>query len=410
MNCYILALILVVQASVISAQVLACPNKWMTPDTTGTYNSTGVGDACQSSMLNSCRGGPNGVCVYSFKSYSYRCCYDVWSGLTAATDLTKASDEGWAKPLCPYGAKGFGSSGTQVRLCSLNSTAASARCPADYTCTRSVNQPPKPALDLAKQAATPCKTATCQAYLTPTLCCLTSTLTGNNQKSFALQGLTPNIVPVAPNGVIHELVFGTAAPIAVVRQGDDWSSQKSLFLTAYTPLSTSTTVTGVAATAGDIYLSGTYKLGATDKFHVLIFDATTNKDILFWNYDLGGTAAVAATPATTAAAEIPATPFKVKMTATASSVTPVAGVSTYTATYVGPASFTPQYPTKHLHVALVFQTSNTLALSIPTFINTAIGTLAPTSVKGNFTTVTAFLKSTEGKALGAPIAGTYFYL
>uniref|UniRef100_A0A914WYU7 Uncharacterized protein n=1 Tax=Plectus sambesii TaxID=2011161 RepID=A0A914WYU7_9BILA len=407
MDCYIFALLLVVQVYIISAQLTPCQNKWMTTDDTGAYYTTGEGDLCQPSMPNSCQGGPNAVCIFSLRTYSYRCCHDVW--LDGATGLTQASLEGWAKPMCPYGARGYGSGGAQVLPCNLNSTTTSGRCPADYTCTKSVNQPPKPALTPANQAATPCKAATCQAYLTPSLCCLTSTLTGNNQKSFALQALTPNIVPVAPNGIIQELVFGTAAPIAVIRQGDDWSSQKSLFLTAYKPLGISPTVTGAAA--GEVYLRGSYKLGAADKFHVLIFDATTNKDILLWNYDLTGTAGTPATAATATAEEVPEKPFKVLLTALGTSVTPVAGVSTWAAAgYVGPASFTPQYTTKHLHVVLVFKTSNTLALSIPTFIDSATGILAPTSAGGKFTTVTAFLKSTEGKALGAPIAGTYFYL
>uniref|UniRef100_A0A914V319 Uncharacterized protein n=1 Tax=Plectus sambesii TaxID=2011161 RepID=A0A914V319_9BILA len=409
MDCYIFALLLVVQVSVISAQLTPCQNKWMTTDDTGAYYTTGEGDLCQPSMPNSCQGGPNAVCIFSFRTNTYRCCHDVW--LAGATGLTKASDEGWAKPMCPYGARGYGSGGAQVLPCNLNSTTTSGRCPADYTCTRSVNQPPKPAGNAAAPIAPkPCKgAASCQAYLTPSLCCLTSTLTGNNLKSFALQGLTPNIVPQAPNGIVQELVFGTAAPIAVIRQGEDWSSQKSLFLTAYKPLGISPTVTGAAA--GEVYLRGSYKLGATDKFHVLIFDATTNKDILLWNYDLTGTAGTPATPATATTDEVPEKPFKVTITALGTSVTPVAGVSTWAAAgYVGPASFTPQYTTKHLHVVLVFKTSGALVATIPTFIDSATGILAPTSAKGNFTTVTAFLTSAPGKALGAPIAGTYFYL
>lgn len=51
---------------------------------------------------NTCNGGPNAQCVYSLRTYDYRCCHDVWD----ATDLplfdTTQANEGYAKPCKSY--------------------------------------------------------------------------------------------------------------------------------------------------------------------------------------------------------------------------------------------------------------------------------------------------------------------
>lgn len=78
------------------------------------------------------------------------------------------------------------------------------------------------------------------------------------------------------------------------------------------------------------------------------------------------------------------------------------------------------FTAKHVIAVLVFQTIDRVTLdgllSTTTKIDvtkSANGTFQPRSDKttpGRFTTVTAFLNSQEGKQLGPPIAGTFFYV
>uniref|UniRef100_A0A914X9D1 Uncharacterized protein n=1 Tax=Plectus sambesii TaxID=2011161 RepID=A0A914X9D1_9BILA len=374
----------------LAAQVNPCMASYLTTDdVAGTYLTAAVlaagtfpGTQCTGLKdTTTCRGGPNARCTFSLSTFTYRCCHDVWDATDLATFNNGGANAGSSKPLCPLGSMSFGG-GLQTLRCNITNT-ANAGCPFNYTCTVAANLP------LATDLVT-----TNNARRNPNVCCLTKTLPGRIDITFQQVGLTPNIVPIAPKGTVAAITFTTP----IVSQGDNMFPQQTLFTTANIPIGPFT-ITGVTVTAAEI--TG----GATPaSYHILIFDATTNRHILGFFHN--GAFDAVTTAGRTIISTAPETVLSVAPTAAANQV--------YAAAYVGPAAFVPPFTSKHLIGVLFFKTSAVIATSAPLILTGAVagGTFQPTTAvpRGAFTTVSAFLNSAAGKQLGTPVAGTYFYV
>uniref|UniRef100_A0A914WP10 Uncharacterized protein n=1 Tax=Plectus sambesii TaxID=2011161 RepID=A0A914WP10_9BILA len=241
----------------IAAEVKVCPYSWQTPKMDGTEWVPADGDGMQcfpNLRAAACSGGgPNAYCYFSPYSWGYRCCYDLYTPAA----ITSLSTNGLEKPKCPLGSKALStssSSPSQVLSCNI-ANLKNQGCPVGYICTKASNIP----------------TATTGAAKNPYLCCLPATAT-SIKTTFNVTNLTPRIVPVAPLYAIESITFGT---VATINQGDDFSFIKTSFTDADNPTA--------------IILAG-YTPVATRFYHLLVFDATTNKDILLFETDITGTA------------------------------------------------------------------------------------------------------------------------
>uniref|UniRef100_A0A914VAR2 Uncharacterized protein n=1 Tax=Plectus sambesii TaxID=2011161 RepID=A0A914VAR2_9BILA len=91
-------------ADQLAAQFSPCGSRWSTTDDTGIVYDASMGDgtACSPQLPNTCQGGPNAACTFSFRSYSYICCHDVWLKTGGTEKLyTKSNTEpnaGYEKP------------------------------------------------------------------------------------------------------------------------------------------------------------------------------------------------------------------------------------------------------------------------------------------------------------------------
>uniref|UniRef100_A0A914WSR7 Secreted protein n=1 Tax=Plectus sambesii TaxID=2011161 RepID=A0A914WSR7_9BILA len=158
----------------VTAYLHPCAHRWLTTDINGLFlNDTRLassavdGVICNPKVANSCTGGPNAVCMFSTRTWSYRCCHDVWklgdSGIGEfAYNKTGA---GFAKPLCPYGATGL----PFALPCNI-SNQANQGCPYGYSCTKAGNLPKNATLYPG------------EASNSPYVCCLTKTLLANMDK------------------------------------------------------------------------------------------------------------------------------------------------------------------------------------------------------------------------------------
>uniref|UniRef100_A0A914VWK2 Uncharacterized protein n=1 Tax=Plectus sambesii TaxID=2011161 RepID=A0A914VWK2_9BILA len=387
-----------------------CGASYLTIRSDGTAETaTDKPTTCKTATVkNDCKGAPNARCVLSYRTYTYVCCFDINLGTvaTAAPGSTLTTVAGQVlvqnlKPICPNGALGFG--GNRALPC--NPSSANSGCPTPtYKCVKAVN-----VYDIF---GTPgILTDDVGAALTPYVCCDTQSLT-NPSAVFTSAGLTPNIVPtaMAPTKGVVSVFLPT--PAVNVYVGDDRSQMAAPQLTTLD----GTTISLFTETAF---------ANATDRYHALIFDSTTNKDCVFFGNVPGtGTSQLALTTfeqyvdaANSTADNVMAVVYTNDTSALASKPYMYAS-DTYGTSPVAFAN-----TDSHRFVVLVWHTdyslnfgpaNATVADTTKILLGEGIyGDFVPTTDKtagpGKFTTVTAFLSGKAATFLKTPIAGTYFF-
>uniref|UniRef100_A0A914XMI9 Uncharacterized protein n=1 Tax=Plectus sambesii TaxID=2011161 RepID=A0A914XMI9_9BILA len=366
--------------------------------------------ACTTATVKTaCMGGLNPRCVLSYRTYTYVCCFDIVATVaTAAPGATLTTSAGEIlvqnlKPICPNGALGFG--GNRALPC--NPSSANSGCPTPtYSCVKAVN-----VYDIFGTPAI--LTDDVGAALTPYVCCDTISLT-KPSAVFTNAGLTPNIVPTAmapTNGVVSIFL---PTPAVNVYTGDDRSQMAAPQLTNLNATISLFTETAFA--------------NATDRYHALIFDSTTNKDCVFFGNVPGtGTTQLALPLLEQYGVAANSTADNVMVVVYTNDTTSAQASKPYmyadVAYGTAPVVFGPTNTDSHRFVVLVWHTNNPLnfgpgnaTVADTTKIllgESTYGDFVPTVDRaagpGKFTTVTAFLSGKAASILKTPIAGTYFF-
>lgn len=386
-----------------------CSLSYLTTDPAGGTADLAQPRTCTTTTVKTrCTGGFNAQCLFSLRSYSYVCCFqiltptlstpdpDLNAGSTFETlnpgNVGVTANPRNLKPICPANTIGYGSNSVAL-ACNITNL-ANAGCPVNYKCTKAAN--------VYDFYATPTNTGDdVGAAATPYCCCKTPTTS-----VFADALLTPSPVPTAPTSTIVTLNLPSATTPALkarkVYIGDDYSTLDSQ-LTDFAKAAT-TSITFYTKT---IAAPSPATADAPGRYHVLFFDAQTNKDAFFVG-NIPGTAAY----------DLPIGPAVVPSAKTHFGAAQVYYDSTAAAYKLNAAPGTYKlapYTTGHKYALLVFQTTTLLDFGAATGVTAAdttkillgSGPFGDFDPAGKFTTVTAFLNG-KGKLLGTPIAGGYF--
>uniref|UniRef100_A0A914X069 Uncharacterized protein n=1 Tax=Plectus sambesii TaxID=2011161 RepID=A0A914X069_9BILA len=268
----------------------------------------------------------------------------------------------------------------QPRTCNITAS-ANRNCPADYSCVKARN-----VVDVSGTASLADDLG---AGFAPYICCKTTTL-NNYGAVFTESSLSPGIVPLTPSaGILSVKLVGTT-----VQLGDDASYIAGQLAKMPTEIT--------------LY-SKTLKTGA---YHVMMFDATYQKEVWFFANIVGDGSYVLPIAVPAAAA----TPNLYAQVVASGTLT----APTYKYTNL-PLASTIYTKVARRMVVLVWRT--TVAL-VPTAANVKsttqlnlnaglYGDFEPSTAaatKGVYGNVTTLLASTNKitKLLGKPIAGTYF--
>uniref|UniRef100_A0A914W1F7 Uncharacterized protein n=1 Tax=Plectus sambesii TaxID=2011161 RepID=A0A914W1F7_9BILA len=357
----------------------ACTDSWRTETTLtiGGASAKGEGMQCNPKlpMGGQCLQSINPSCDFNYKSFSYRCC----------GDLANPPNNGNDKPKCPSGTLNVNlNSVVRCVMASDDDT-----CPNGFKCTTASN--------VERSSVNGTVNPDVGAGKNPHLCCKASTSPSVAAlETFEGEGLAPSVVPHSPDELIDTVYFGKHH----VGLADDWSAMPDM----------------MAAPLTSILLHSEQINGHF--YHVLMFDASTNKDVILFMVNIKGRSGEGKK------LTIPVPPFTDEPKPAVAYVVydkNADGSYIYSEKYVAPKHNT----SPHRFIVLVFKSVAAIPLATsaddkdPSKLNLLPSSQAshktdfwPTSKGfGAFSTVSDFLRGEKGQQLlGKPIAGTFFYL